>query len=173
MDVSECRWIQNNQLDVQGVRATLESFLGLLAREGGFEWRAEIQVRTSDSPRDVEGPEVLVNFDGPDADLLLERQGELLQAIEHLGLRLLQMPHEFHDRIRFDCRDYKAARVAELELAAHTAAERVKQSGVPFRFSPMNSRERRILHLAMKNVSGVRSASEGEGRQRAVVIYPA
>jgi spoIIIJ-associated protein len=64
-------------------------------------------------------------------------------------------------------------RIAELRLSASTAAERVKRSNTPFRFSPMSSRERRIIHLALRNETEVRSESAGTGPFRQVVIYPA
>jgi spoIIIJ-associated protein len=42
-----------------------------------------------------------------------------------------------------------------------------------FKFNPMNSRERRVIHLALRNETGVRSESTGHGGYRQVVIYPA
>jgi spoIIIJ-associated protein len=49
----------------------------------------------------------------------------------------------------------------------------VKRTGVPFRFNPMNSRERRVIHLALRNETELRSESLGTGGQRQVVVYPA
>lgn len=170
--MAESEWIRNGQLDSEAVVPALESFLGMLIRGARLEVRAEVHRPESRGPAG-EGPPLRVNLDGPDGDLLLERQGELLRALEHLTLRWLRLPPEFHDQIRFDCRDYKAARLAELRLAAETAAARVKQSRQPYRFNPMNSHERRVLHLALKDDPAVRTVSEGEGRDRAVVIYPA
>jgi spoIIIJ-associated protein len=54
-----------------------------------------------------------------------------------------------------------------------TAAEKVKRTGQPFRFNPMNSRERRVIHLALRGEEAVRSESLGSGPQRQVVVYPA
>jgi spoIIIJ-associated protein len=83
------------------------------------------------------------------------------------------MPSEHHSRVSFDANDYRLLRIEELRLSAATAAEKVKRTGVPFRFNPMNSRERRVIHLALRNEAGVRSESAGVGPQRQVVIYPA
>lgn len=166
------RWLKDGRLDTEAAIPALRSFLGLLVREGGFELRAEIQARPANAPEDVENPDLMVNFQGRDSDLLLERQGELLRAIEYLAVRWLGLDPQHHDRIRFDCQDYRAARIAELKLAAETAAARVKQSRTPYRFNPMSARERRILHLALKDDPGVRTLSEGEGPERAVVIHP-
>jgi spoIIIJ-associated protein len=49
----------------------------------------------------------------------------------------------------------------------------VKHTGEHFRFNPMNSRERRVIHLSLRNEAAVRSESCGAGPGRHVVVYPA
>jgi spoIIIJ-associated protein len=166
------QWVREGQLDREALVPALQSFLGSLIRAGRFDLRAEIQARPADAPHDVEEPDLIVDFRGRDSELLLERHGELLRAIEHVALRWLRLDPHYFDHIRFDCEGYRAARIAELKLAAEAAAARVKQSRAPYRFNPMESRERRILHLALKDDPAVRTISEGEGDNRAVVIYP-
>ena len=51
-------------------------------------------------------------------------------------------------------------------------AEKVRRTGVPYCFPPMNSRERRLMHMACKGLEGVETASSGEGMQRFLVVYP-
>jgi spoIIIJ-associated protein len=58
-------------------------------------------------------------------------------------------------------------------MAASVAAEKVRQTGVPFHFAPMSSRERRMVHLALRDEADLRTESDGEGRDRCVVLYPA
>jgi spoIIIJ-associated protein len=116
---------------------------------------------------------VVVTFRGPDQELLLERNGELLLALEHIGHRWLRLDPRLHDRVRFDCGDYRATRLAELKLSARVAAQRVRETGEPFRFNPMSSRERRIVHLELNGAAGVRTMSDGSGDRRQLVIYPA
>jgi spoIIIJ-associated protein len=55
---------------------------------------------------------------------------------------------------------------------AQTAAERVRNSRVPFIFDPMNAQDRRIIHMALVDELGVRSESEGDGQMRRVKIVP-
>ena len=64
-------------------------------------------------------------------------------------------------------------RIEELKLSARVAAERVRETHAPFRFNAMSARERRILHLVLKEEAGVRTESEGAGEERQVVVYPA
>lgn len=121
---------------------------------------------------DFETPDIIVRFDGPDVDLLLENRAELLLALEHLTQEYLGMPAEDHSRLCFDANDYRVLRVQELRLSAQTAAERVKKTGQPFFFNPMNSRERRIIHLALREETTLRSESVGMGPVRQVCVLP-
>jgi spoIIIJ-associated protein len=140
--------------------------------DGGFKVDYDIMdVESSDS--DFETPDIVVKFSGPDTDLLLSNRAELLLALEHVTMEMLRMPSEDHSRISFDANDYRALRIEELRLSAQTAAEKVRRTGVPFRFNPMNSRERRVIHLALRNDTDVRSESLGSGPARQVVVYPA
>ena len=121
---------------------------------------------------EFENPEVMVKFSGPDVDLLLANRAELLLALEHLTMEVLGMPPEHHTRLCFDANDYRALRIEELRLSAAAAAEKVRHTGMPFPFNPMTSRERRIVHLALRDEPGVRSESTGFGSYRQVVVYP-
>jgi len=119
--------------------------------------------RASEKPDEFERPEIVVVFDGPDKDLLLERGAELLLAMEYLAVRSLRLEPPFFDRIRFDSGDFRALRIAELMLSAKVAAQRVRETRQPFRLNPMAPRERRIVHLALKDLPGIRTNSEGVG----------
>ncbi|WP_035347712.1 protein jag [Edaphobacter aggregans] len=132
----------------------------------------EVQPNASDSAgATTAAPEISVELSGPDVPLVLARNGELLLAIEHVAAKILRFEHEDHDRISFDADNFKVLRHQELVLAAEAAIERVRRTGQPFSFSPMSSRERRLLHLALAP-SGLATASSGEGPRRFVVLYP-
>jgi len=59
-----------------------------------------------------------------------------------------------------------------LERMAREGAEIVRRSGEPELLRPMNSRERWVVHNALKDERGVRSESEGEGPRKRVRISP-
>jgi spoIIIJ-associated protein len=122
--------------------------------------------------RDWERPEILVELSGPDSTLLLERGGELLRSVELLAIEMLQLPPNEHEKVSFDCMNQRAMRIEELRMAAAVAAEKVRQTGVPYEFSPMSSRERRILHLALRNYEDLHTESRGDGPRRCLVVYP-
>ncbi len=113
-------------------------------------------------------PQITVELTGPDTPLLLARNGELLLAIEHIAAKILRLEPEDHDRISFDAEGFKATRNRELDLMAEMAIQKVRATGQPFSFSPMSSRERRILHLALAK-SGLPTASSGTGPGRSAV----
>jgi spoIIIJ-associated protein len=151
----------------------INEMLGGIVTHGGLRLKYRITV---DPPlaqeRDWERPEILVELSGPDSPLLLERGGELLRAIELLAIEMLRLPGNEHEKICFDCMNHRAMRLQELRAAAEVAAEKVRQTGVPYHFAPMSSRERRIVHLAFRDHSDLRTESEGEGPRRCLVVYP-
>lgn len=118
-------------------------------------------------------PDLTVSFDGDDLDLLLAQKGELLMALEQLTLEALHVPHQDRYRVIFDARDYRLMRIEELRMTAEAAAEKVKSSGTAFHFNPMTSRERRILHLALRDDPEVETTSEGVPPHRHTVVRPA
>ena len=150
----------------------IDSFLRTTLANGGFKVNYAIQ-DVDPAEDDFETPDVVVKFSGPDVDLLLTNRAELLLAMEHITMEMLRMHSDDHSRVSFDANDYRLLRIEELRLSAVTAAEKVKRTGVPFRFNPMNSRERRVIHLALRNETAVRSESAGSGPGRQVVVYPA
>ncbi len=157
---------------VDTLRPKLDSFLAPLIDHAGFDLSYELRAGENPHP-EVENPEVTVKFAGADIDLLLENRAELLLAMEHLAMEALRLPPEDHSLISFDANDYRLLRMEELRMSALAAAEKVKRTRVPFHFNPMTSRERRVIHLALRDEKELRSESIGVGPARAVVIVPA
>jgi len=164
--------LTERKYSVASVGIRIDGFLQTTLENAGLELDYEIQ-DAAPTEDDFETPDVSVDFSGPDVEQLLANKAELLLALEHVTMEMLRMPSEDHSRISFDANDYRALRIEELRLSAMTAADRVKRTGQPFRFNPMNSRERRVIHLALRNESAVRSESLGAGPGRMVIVYPA
>jgi spoIIIJ-associated protein len=151
----------------------LNTFLSGVVKHARLKLKYRITV---DPPmaedRDWERPEILVEFAGPDSTLLLERGAELLRSLELLAMEMLRLPGNEHEKINFDCMGHRKTRLEELRLAARVAADKVRQTGVPYHFAPMSSRERRIVHLALRDERDLVTESDGEGLRRSVVLYP-
>ena len=159
--------------DKMAAAHAIDGLLKSLLKHGGFRLRYRITV---DPPlpeeRDWERPDIIVDLSGPDSDLLLERNAELLRSIEHVTQQMLRLGQDEHEKVSYDCRGFRAIRIEELRTAASVAAERVRRSGMPYEFGPMTSRERRVLHLALRDHADLRTESQGEAGQRRVVLYP-
>jgi len=166
-------FVHDGNLDREAAAAEIRRCLDAILRGARFHLSYRVDIAPILGAEDLETAEIVVNFDGPDKPLLLERNGDLLKALEHIAVRWLRLEPQLHNRVRFDCGNFRASRIAELRLSAEVAAERVRQTREAFRFQPMAARDRRIIHLALKDLPGVRTTSEGEGDLRQVVIFPA
>jgi len=165
--------IRDNQLNRKATADALRRFLEEIIRASGLELKATVHFLAPDASAGEGEAEVAADVDGKDKEILLERGAEVLKAFEHLALRALRLEPAFHEKIHIDCGGYRALRFEELRMTARVAAERVRTSRQPFRLNPMSSRERRIVHLALKDMPGVRTESAGLGEDRQVVIHPA
>ncbi|MGA3048435.1 MAG: R3H domain-containing nucleic acid-binding protein [Terracidiphilus sp.] len=160
-------------VDLQQAAQKIATFLASLNKLGGL--RLKYRITAGDGARDPEGLEarvIYVELAGPDVPLVTQRNGELLRALETIAAQMLRLDQREHDLVSFDAGNFKALRAQELRLQAETAAEKVIRSGIPYAFPPMNSRERRLLHMSFRNMAGVETASSGEGQDRFLVVYP-
>jgi spoIIIJ-associated protein len=134
------------------------------AQESGSS--SEFSSSASEGMRDLS-----IEFIGPDTPILIARNGEVLNALEHIATKILRLEPDQHDRVSFDADQFKANRDRQMRESALAAIERVQMSGRPHSFPPMTSRERRMLHMILSQ-SGLPTASSGEGPGRYVVLYP-
>jgi spoIIIJ-associated protein len=159
--------------DLQQAAQKIAGFINTLNKLGGM--RLKFRITAGDGARDpegLEGRQIYVELGGPDVPLVIQHNGELLRALETIAAQMLRLEQREHDLISFDAGNFKALRAQELRLQAETAAERVIKTGIPYAFAPMNSRERRLLHMAFKSITGVETASSGEGQDRFLAVYP-
>jgi spoIIIJ-associated protein len=165
--------VHEGKLDRAATAEALQEFLQNMLRAGRLELKASVRAAESSAGGEEGEAEVFADLDGKDKEILLARGGEVLKALEHLAFRALRLEPAFHEKIHLDCAGFRALRFEELRMTARVAAERVQSSRQPFQLNPMSSRERRIVHLALKDMPGVRTESIGTGEERQVVIHPA
>jgi len=163
--------VSDKKYSVAETGQRIEEFLDIVLDDMDLDVEFELLDGEHTHP-ELEDPDVIVKFTGPDVDVLLANKAEVLLALEFLTMEALHFPPDHHSRLCFDANDYRLLRIEELRLSAATAAERVKKTGRPFHFSPMNSRERRIIHLSLRNETEIRSESTGSGPFRQVVVLP-
>jgi spoIIIJ-associated protein len=115
------------------------------------------------------GGEVL-DIEGKDAELLQAQTGELLEALQHLINQVFGRSLTGSARLVCDVNGFRATREAELQAMANLAANRVRQTGLPFTFEPMSANERRIIHLTLADSPDLSTESIGEGSERKLRI---
>lgn len=119
-----------------------------------------------------ESETIQVNITGPDRPLLLSNSASLLNSIDYLLDRVFRAGKDDIPGILVDSDKYRKHREAELILLAKMASEKVISFRKPLSLQPMIPRERRIVHLALSGIEGVRTQSSGEGDNRSITIYP-
>ncbi|NCU31189.1 single-stranded DNA-binding protein, partial [Candidatus Saccharibacteria bacterium] len=73
-------------------------------------------------------------------------------------------------RVNLDIADYKRQRNDRLREQADEWVKRVRDSGETMHLRPMSAAERRVVHQAVSDYSDVETHSEGEGRDRHIVL---
>lgn len=126
---------------------------------------AEIDVSKNES-------EIKVNLDSPDSALLIGYHGETLKSIEHLLRQLVRKNSTEFIRLNLDISGYREKENFKLEEISRKVARRVRNSGRAEELELMDANRRRLVHLAIRGISGVVSESIGEGLQRRVLIRP-
>lgn len=116
--------------------------------------------------------ELTIRTQGQDG-LLIGRRGQTLVALQHLLGRLAS--REFGQDVQFtvDVGDYRKRREAQLVEKAQVLAEKVRLTGREINLEPLHAPDRRLVHMAVSKVPGVRTYTVGHGLHRNVVIAPA
>jgi spoIIIJ-associated protein len=164
-------WPSGPPSPIESYLPSIEALVNEIIRHGRFDLSVAIR-HHEPAPGDLESPDYVVDFSGADTALLMESHGVLLDAIEYVVRKAARMEDDLLSKITFDCEDWRLLRVRELQLTAQLAAERVIETGAPYPLGPMRPRDRRIIHLALRDQPRVRTQSEGLGPRREVVIYP-
>ncbi len=114
--------------------------------------------------------EILVDVHGGDPGKIIGRDGRTLQALEYITNTVLNRGEGGGVRVTIDVGGYKRRRDDRLIDVAQKVAERVRETGEAFNFKPMSSAERRIIHMQFADDPELMSESEGEGKDRRVVV---
>jgi spoIIIJ-associated protein len=112
-----------------------------------------------------------VNFQIDEPMLLIGRNGEVLDSLQHV-LRLLLYSELEGQNLVVDINGYRARKTDMLEKRVREIARKVVDSGTEEELPPMNSYERRIVHTIITNIADVDTESLGERDNRRVKIKP-
>ncbi len=121
----------------------------------------------------ADAKEPQLNISGEDISLIIGKDGHTLDSLEYIvNLNLKRTDERGGKRIHLDAQGYRAKREEGLRRTAEKLAYKAKKTRRSVAMAPMNSKERRVVHMAVKAISGVKTHSTGDGRLRKVIITP-
>lgn len=115
---------------------------------------------------------VTLRISGDGSGLLIGRGGQTLDAIQYIINKVINKARLDRRIIVLDTEEYRGKREEYLLSLAAKLSHKVKKSRKPVTISNMSARDRRIIHLALKDDPGLLTKSRGEGAYRKIVILP-
>lgn len=104
---------------------------------------------------------------------IIGKNGDRLEDLQYLVNRILNKHFPDAPRVKVDCDRYREEQEKKLVEKSLVLAERVKEEGKSVRTRPLNAYYRRIVHNALENVEGVKTASpNGAARYKRIEIQP-
>ncbi len=141
--------------------------------EIGSHLFGELEVQPKLTWREEERrPALWLSLEGEDAEDLVGHDGKTLNAAQFLMRVLVRSEIDGNFNLIVDAGDYRWRQYHSLEKLAQKMAKKALSSGQPVRLRPMPARDRRIVHMTLRDDDRVRTKSYGSGRGRAVTVFP-
>ncbi len=128
-------------------------------------WEPEVNIEISEKI-------IFLKINTAEPSLLIGKGGVNLDSLQHILRLMINKRLDEFIHLVVDVADYKNKQRIFLEQDSLQKALEVRQSSQTKRLKPMNSYERRIIHLTLKDVDGISCESNGEGIERRIVIKP-
>ncbi len=113
-----------------------------------------------------------LNVTGGSPAVLIGKKGQTLEAIQYIVEKIMNKQFDERIRVQVDVEGYLESRKQNLERLSSRLAEKAKRIGKPVTIGHMNSHDRRIVHLFLKDDNQIRTQSIGDGFYRKLVIFP-
>jgi len=104
------------------------------------------------------------------SNLLIGKNGDTLRSLQFLIRTTLIQKEAELTRVNLDVADYKRRHNDRIADQAEKWAKQVLETGEEMNLRPMNAAERRVVHKVLADYSQLTSESEGEGRDRHIVL---
>jgi spoIIIJ-associated protein len=105
-----------------------------------------------------------------DSSLLIGLHGETIRAIDHLVKKVAEQRGMERPNFVVDVNEYQIKRIRDLEMKAKMMAERARSFQYDVELAPMSAYERLIVHSVLADERSIKTESQGEGRDRRIVI---
>jgi spoIIIJ-associated protein len=115
---------------------------------------------------------IIASLDGPDDASLATDDGRVLEALQYLVSKMTSRILTDNVRVLLDAGGWRGSRDQALRDRALGVARDASENGRKLRLDPLNPYERRVVHLALKDVPGIRTYSIGRGYLKRVTIEP-
>jgi spoIIIJ-associated protein len=135
--------------------------------------RMNLACRLEPAEIEGDGQRIRLTVTGEDTALIIGKQGQTLDAIELIVNRIVERRWPGSNQITVDAVGYRERRARKLADVALEQAEKVRRMGESIALEPMTPRDRRSVHMALHDETGVSTRSEGEGSFRHIIIEPA
>ena len=122
---------------------------------------------------EVDADSVELEIKGDGSGILIGRHGQTLDALEYVVNRILARRIKDAAPISLETESYRSRRRQQLHRMALSVGERAKREHQTVRLDPMPPRDRRVVHLALKDDPMITTRSAGEGFLRSIEIVPA
>ena len=124
----------------------------------------------SNANGEIDNDLIKITIDSDHNPVLIGKAGKTLQALNELVKLAVSSKFKRRFRILLDVGDYKNKKYSHIAHVARKVAKEVQKSKVDVKLDPMTSDERRVIHNALSSFSHIKTESEGDGAERAVVI---
>ncbi|TMG32636.1 MAG: protein jag [Chloroflexi bacterium] len=163
--------VLDESADQARVRVTLRETYAIKARQVVAELlykmgiSAQVLIKKSEDP-------VMIDVAGDNLGLLIGWRGETLRAFQTVVNLILNEGRADRRRLVVDVEHYRNRREETVKEMALRLADRVRRTGERVMMDPMQSYERRIVHITLEKEPGIRTESQGEEPNRRVAILP-
>jgi spoIIIJ-associated protein len=142
-----------------------EFLLGVLERMG---ISADIDIK-DDTDKTV------LEIQSADAELVIGRRGVVIDALQHLVNKAVfkERRDEKNKPLVVDAGGFRDKQVERLRSIAQKMGEKALETKQIVELQPMSPHDRRIVHMAIAEMPGLSSRSEGEGEDRHILVVPA
>ena len=115
---------------------------------------------------------MVVNVKGEQTEALVGEKGMIIRSLHELTRTAVQRKTGAGTRLRLDVADYALKRKEALTIYAERLTKQILEDKQEVMLEPMNSVDRKTLHDAVADISGIKSYSEGREPYRSVVFAP-
>ncbi|HEY1554698.1 MAG TPA: R3H domain-containing nucleic acid-binding protein [Kofleriaceae bacterium] len=144
-----------------------EFLLGVLERMG---ISADIDIKD-------DGDKTVLEIQTADTELVIGRRGVVIDALQHLVSKaVFKERGERSEKTKplvVDAGGYRDKQIERLRSIAQKMGEKALETKQIVELQPMSPHDRRIVHMAIAEMPGLSSRSEGEGEDRHILVVPA